>query len=126
MDDTLFENYVSEAIDRIPQQYQEKMKSIAIIVADEPTLEQRIKLRMKPYAGLFGLYEGVPLPRRGGATLTIPPDVITIFKYPMMNLYQDPAELKKQVYETLWHEVAHFFGLDHDDMDARKINKNNI
>lgn len=123
MDDDLFERYVADAIDHIPEQYQEKMKSIAIVVADEPTVEQRVKLRLKPYGGLFGLYEGVPLPRRGGATLTIPPDIITIFRYPMVHIYQDPTELKKQVYETLWHEVAHFFGLDHDDMHKAKKHK---
>ena len=45
--------------------------------------------------------------------LQIPPDIITIFKHPMTELFPEPEALKKQIYKTLWHETAHFFGLDH-------------
>ncbi len=118
--DEMFEAYLSEAIDRIPVQYQEKMKSVAILVADEPTHEQRLKLHMRHGTSLFGLYEGVPLPKRGGAVYTLTPDVITIFKYPMTSVFTEPTALKQQIFETLWHEVAHYFGLDHDQIDRIK------
>jgi predicted Zn-dependent protease with MMP-like domain len=112
----LFEAYVSDAIDNIPDQYQEKMKHVAIITADEPTDQQRQKLGLRRCDALYGLYEGVPLSKRGGQELQIQPDVITIFKHPMIEHFQDEASLKKQIYKTLWHEVAHFFGLNHQQI----------
>lgn len=111
--DILFESYVSDAIDHIPKMYKDKMKHVAILIEDEPTIAQRQKLGMRSCDALFGLYEGVPLTKRGGQMLQIPPDVITIFKHPMIDIFTDEQALKKQVYQTLWHEVAHFFGLDH-------------
>ena len=111
--DEKFEDLLEDAIDHIPKKYQEKMKSVAIVVADEPSQEQRQKLGLRRCDALYGLYEGVPLPRRGGATLSIQPDVITIFRYPMLHFFRDEASLRKQIYKTLWHEVAHYFGLNH-------------
>jgi len=115
-----FESLLKDAIDHIPKQYQEKMKSVAIIVEDEPSQHQRKKLGLRSCDALFGLYEGVPLPRRGGATLSIQPDVITIFRYPMAHIFKDKVALEKQIYETLWHEVAHFFGLNHQQIHSTK------
>lgn len=114
----LFQSYVSEAIDTIPEQYQDKMKHVAILVEHEPTEQQRRALGLRDCDALFGLYEGVPLPLRGGRILQIQPDIITIFRQPMTQLFPDPEALKNQVRKTLWHEVAHYFGLDHDDIDA--------
>ncbi len=57
--------------------------------------------------------------------LTIPPDVITIFRYPMLHIYTDEADLRAHIYETLWHEVAHYFGLNHAQIHkAKKPPKN--
>ncbi len=118
--DDLFEKHVSDAIDHIPKRYTEKMKHVAIIIEDEPSPEQRAKLGLRSCDALFGLYEGVPLSRRGGSMLQIPPDVITIFKHPMIDIFNDQEMLKKQVYETLWHETAHFFGLNHTQIHRAK------
>ncbi len=118
--DQLFEQYVTEAIDAIPTKYREKMKHVAIIVEDEPTPAQRQHLGLRSCNALYGLYEGVPLPKRGGATLSLPPDRITIFRHPMMELFTEPKALKAQIKETLWHEVAHFFGLDHQQIHHAK------
>lgn len=118
--DDQFSQYVSEAIDSIPSMYQEKMRSVAILVEDYPTPLQREKLQLRRGTGLFGLYEGVPLPKRGGAVYTTVPDTITIFKHPMMDLFTSPTSLKQQIQETLWHEVAHYFGLNHDQIDKAK------
>lgn len=108
-----FENIVSEAIDNIPKQYQSKIKNVLFKVEDEPTIEQRQKLGLRKCDALFGLYEGVPLTKRNGGVHSIVPDVITVFKHPMIDIYTDYINLKKQVFETIWHEVAHYFGLDH-------------
>ena len=116
----IFNEYLADAIDHIPKMYKEKMQHVAILVHDEPSEEQRLKLGMRRCDALFGLYEGIPLPKRGGSMLQIPPDVITIFRHPMMDIFTEPTKLKKQIYETLWHEVAHFFGLNHSQIHKAK------
>ncbi len=118
--DHLFESYVTQAIDEIPKKYQEKMKHVAILIEDEPTPQQKERLGLRHCDALFGLYEGVPLTKRGGAVLTISPDKITLFKHPMLELFPDATSLKTQIKETLWHEVAHFFGLNHEQIHRAK------
>ena len=109
-----FEQLVSEAIDNIPEPYISKIENINFKVEAQPSPEQREKLGLRPCDALFGLYEGVPLPGRGGATHSIVPDVITIFQHPMIDMIPNQENLKKQIFKTVWHEVAHYFGLNHD------------
>lgn len=118
--DKLFEKFASEAIDNIPKMYQDKISDVLFKVEDQPTEEQRVKLGLRRCDALFGLYEGVPLTKRNGGVHSIVPDVITVFKHPMMDIYKDEEPLKKQIYETVWHEVAHYFGLNHKMIHAAK------
>jgi predicted Zn-dependent protease with MMP-like domain len=111
--DDEFEGMVAAGIDAVPEEYARHLKNVAIVWQDEPTPEQRVKLRLRDDQTLFGLYEGVPLTNRAGVQMTLP-DKITIFKYPIEALSSSPAEIKEQVRHTVWHEVAHYFGLDHD------------
>jgi predicted Zn-dependent protease with MMP-like domain len=115
-----FDELVSEAIDNIPDQYQQRIKNVHFKTEDAPTIEQKKKLGLRECDALFGLYEGVPLTKRNGAVYAIVPDVITIFKHPMVEIYQDKSALRNQIFETIWHEVAHYFGLDHNMIHAAK------
>lgn len=110
--DDEFRDIVSQAIDSIPPLYQKNLQNVAFIVEDNPTPEQRIKLSLYPNEILFGLYEGMPLPQRQGMTKLLP-DKITIFKNPALLISQSLEELKKHVHHTIWHEVAHYYGLNH-------------
>lgn len=114
--DEQFDQMISEAIDHLPKTHMSAIKNLAIVYADEPTEDQRIELQLQCNQTLFGLYEGVPLARRHGAINNFPPDKITIFKNPMLHYVNTLEELKEQVRHTLWHEVAHYFGLDHDQI----------
>jgi predicted Zn-dependent protease with MMP-like domain len=107
-----FETLVAEGIDAIPTLYQRYLQNVAFLIEDDPTPEQRIRLNLYPNETLFGLYEGVPLPRRNGMDKLLP-DKITIFKNPMLAVCKDVAELKELLRHTIWHEVAHYYGLDH-------------
>ena len=112
LNDDEFHQLVAEGIDAIPSLYQEHLQNVAFIVEELPTPEQRVRLNLYPQETLFGLYEGVPLTGRGGATKLLP-DKITIFKKPLEMVSRDVAELKERVRHTVWHEVAHYYGLDH-------------
>ncbi len=110
--DELFEKYLGEAIEAIPPPYDSRLQNVAFIVEDEPTKEQRLRLNLHPNQTLFGLYEGVPLPARNGA-LKLLPDKITLFRTPLLSVCHTKEQLREQIGRTLWHEVAHYYGLDH-------------
>jgi len=120
-----FEQLVGQAIDNVPEPYGSRLQNIAFIVEDEPSLEQRQKTGLHPYQTLFGLYEGVPLPQRGGATKLLP-DKITVFKNPILAAYPSKEAAKAQIFQTIWHEVAHYFGLNHKmihEIESRSQNQ---
>ena len=112
--DEAFAALISRAIDEMPEQYTAQLNNVVITYEDEPTSEQRKKLKLRGDQSLFGLYEGVPLIKRGAGYNLVLPDKITIFKLPMTKRFHDETTLYRQVKHTLWHEIAHFYGLDHD------------
>lgn len=106
MTDEEFEKIINEAIDSLPAEFLSKLENVSIVIEDYPKAVRRGYM-------LLGLYEGIPKTRRGhygiGATL---PDKITIFKYPMLAMAHSLADLKEIVKNTVWHEIAHHFGMD--------------
>jgi predicted Zn-dependent protease with MMP-like domain len=112
IDDKQFNELVAEGIDAIPPLYQTHLQNVAFIVENEPTYEQRVQLNLYPHEILFGLYEGVPLPSRGGMAKLLP-DKITIFRNPALIYSRNVEELREHIRHTIWHEVAHYYGLDH-------------
>lgn len=112
IDDEAFAALIAEVMDELPRAHMAAVKNVAIVYADEPTPEQREQLRLRDDQNLFGLYEGVPLTKRGGMT-NFAPDKITIFKNPAIEHAQSYTQLRAQIKHTVWHEIAHYFGLDH-------------
>lgn len=108
-----FQELINQALGELPQEHIKHLENVAILYEEEPTPEQRVKLQLRHDQTLFGLYEGVPLSERQGETRVFP-DKITLFKNPICFAVNTEAELKEQVKHTLWHEIAHYFGLDHD------------
>ncbi len=115
-----FEDYVAQALDALPGRYQKNLKNVVIVVEDDPTPEQLQKLRLTHGQSLYGLYEGIPLTRRGNGYSGVLPDKITIFKNPTENNVHDLNQLREQIRHTVWHEVAHYYGLSHIDISQRE------
>jgi predicted Zn-dependent protease with MMP-like domain len=115
--DEQFADLINKAMSSLPPAHMAAVKNVAIVYEDDPTPEQREALQLQCHETLFGLYEGVPLIHRAGST-SYGPDKITIFKNPMLRQAGTMDELYKEVRHTLWHEVAHYFGLDHDQIHA--------
>jgi predicted Zn-dependent protease with MMP-like domain len=112
--DEQFDQIISQAMDELPEKYITGLKNVLITYEDEPTAEQRTKLQLNCHQTLFGLYEGIPLTKRGAGYNMVLPDRITLFKNPLLHTAADIAAFKSQVKHTLWHEIAHYYGLDHD------------
>lgn len=116
--DPQFDELITKALDSLPQKYIQKMQNVAIVIADEPTREQRQKLALRCDQTLFGLYEGIPLTQRGMGYNLVLPDKITLFKRPIVAASPTSKALQEQIRHTLWHEIAHHFGLDHARIHA--------
>lgn len=111
--DEQFQALINQALNELPGEHAKNIKNVAILYEDIPTPEQRQKLQLRNGQTLLGLYEGVPLSQRQGMTRVFP-DKITLFRVPLQQHANNPNELKEEIKHTLWHEIAHYYGLDHD------------
>ena len=107
IDDETFEEWVLEAIDALPDQFRERLGSVAIVIAEWPTADQ---LASVGAAGLYGLYSGVPR-NRLGADYAATPSRITIFRGQLERHFRTPETLHAKVIDTVHHEIAHHFGI---------------
>lgn len=108
---------MNEALATLPKVQTDNLKNVAFLLEQEPSEEQRIRQNLQPYQTLLGLYEGVPLTQRQGMQPTLP-DRITLFKGPITTMVNSEAELKEQIRHTIWHEIAHYYGLDHPQIHS--------
>jgi predicted Zn-dependent protease with MMP-like domain len=97
-----FEQLVTDALDELPEDIRGLMTNVAVIVEDEPP----------PGQNLLGLYEGVPWGKRGPYYAGALPDKITIYRVPLERISGgDPVRLRAAVRRTVFHEIAHHFGI---------------
>lgn len=107
-----FEKLVEEAIAAVPERFRQEMANLAFVIEDLPPAGKDAD---GEEGDLLGLYEGIPLTERTFDESGILPDKITVY----MSVVEDEAEetsepLDKVVRETVWHEIAHYFGFDED------------
>lgn len=110
-----FEELVTQAVESLPQRFKESLENIDILVQDWPSPEQLENVGMTRRHDLYGLYEGIPLTRRGRGYNMVLPDKITIFQKPIEMRYRSDDSVKKKIQSTVRHEIAHYFGIS----DAR-------
>lgn len=116
--DEQFNALISRAMDELPQEYIAGLNNVVITYADEPDEHQRERSDLNHTGGLLlGLYEGVPLTQRSSMAAFSLPDKITLFKHAIMAVSPTSDAFYDQIKRTLWHEIAHYYGLEHEDMD---------
>jgi predicted Zn-dependent protease with MMP-like domain len=96
-----FDAIVENALRLIPTRFRRAMRNVAVVVEAEP-----------PRLGLLGLYQGRPLAQRSVFESFAMPDKITIYQGPHERMSRTRAELEQMVADTVWHEIAHHFGMD--------------
>src|SRR5258705_8552867 len=102
VDEIDFEQEVGDAVASLPGELRDAISNVALVVEDEPPAGQP----------LLGLYQGIPLTRRGINYSGVLPDKITIYQGPLERLYGHDHELfERQVKRVVLHEVAHHFGI---------------
>jgi len=100
-----FEALVADALDTVPPSITAVMSNVVVVVEDEPPPDD---------PDLLGVYSGVPLPERDGRYVGVLPDLITIFRNPIIEMCSSEEEVVEEVRITVVHEIAHHFGIDDD------------
>lgn len=123
MDAEEFDKIVEWACSQIPYRFRRRLRNLVFVVEPEPSREVLERQGIGPGSTLLGLYEGRPLTGRSVFDGTLMPDRITIFQRPHERLARNRAHLEEMVYETVWHEVAHYFGLDEAQVRAAEARR---
>jgi predicted Zn-dependent protease with MMP-like domain len=111
MDKESFGNLVTEALDSLPEQFQNALDNVEILVEDWPDRETLRLARVSSPYGLLGFYHGVPLTQRTAGYNLVPPDKISIYQKPIEAQCASEDEVKALVRRVVLHEIAHFFGI---------------
>lgn len=115
MTDEEFREVVSEAIDRLPDDFKEYLDNVEIVVEDRPDLGQKSRMRDKYHGGtkftLLGLYEGVPINKKSVFAGPSLPARITLFRETIEEFCATREEMIAQIHRTLLHEIGHHFGM---------------
>ena len=117
IDDEQFVALIQRAMGELSPDHMAELKHVQILSADEPTPHQIEKLKLRGDHLLLGLYEGVPRTQRSGNESGLMNDRITIFKQPLMQISESDEEFYENIKRTVWHEIAHYFGISHAQMD---------
>ncbi len=114
-----FEALVAEAVESLPEEFQDRMENVDVVVEESPSRRQIGKHNLERGYTLLGLYEGVPLTERTSNYGLVAPDKITIFQKSIEDSCTsgDEGEIKKQIRQTVIHEIAHHFGIDDERLD---------
>ena len=111
MDRERFEWLVARAVDSLPEEFCARLENIDVVVEDWPTHSQLAEVGLGDGQTLLGLYEGVPLTKRGRHYGLVPPDKITIFQKPIEAKCRDGAKITAEIQRVVRHEIAHHFGI---------------
>jgi predicted Zn-dependent protease with MMP-like domain len=106
-----FETIVQRALDGIPMPFRAALGEVAVVIADDPTAQQRRDNDLAPEDTLYGLYEGVPRTEWGADWAPVP-NKITIFRLPLEDDFSGADELEEEIRVTVIHELAHHLGID--------------
>lgn len=113
-----FEDLVERALQSLPEQFQEQLGEIAIIVEDWPSREMLVELGMDPdEETLFGLFEGDPLTAPDRDYSGRLPSRIYVFQGPIEEVCDTVDDIAEEVRLTVLHEVGHFFGLTEEQVE---------
>jgi predicted Zn-dependent protease with MMP-like domain len=116
-----FEELVVLALKKLPKFFKKKMKNVDVVVEDRASRDLLSEVDLRSPFELLGLYQGIPLDRRGFYYGNVLPDKITLFQTPIEAMCQTKEEIEEKVREVVIHEVGHYFGLD--DEKLRELEK---
>lgn len=107
MDAVAFEALVIDELDRLPDDMVEGLENVVFVVEDRPE---------DGSLDLLGLYDGLALTERTQYGMGELPDRIIVFREPQLAACDSEDELRDEIHTTLVHEIAHFYGIDDEQL----------
>lgn len=107
LDAEAFEALVVAELDELPDEMVDGLDNVVFVVEDRPE---------DGSLDLLGLYDGTALTDRGQYGFGELPDRIILYREPLLAVSADLDELRDQIHVTLVHEIAHFYGIDDDEL----------
>jgi predicted Zn-dependent protease with MMP-like domain len=112
-----FEKLVEESLESLPPDFARHLDNVVVVVEDVPSRDQLGQVGHDGQYELLGLYEGIPLTERPRGYAGALPDRISIFRVPIERVCgSDETAIRKQVRETVMHELGHYFGMDEEQL----------
>lgn len=110
----------ARAMDSLPAPIRTAAEEIVVQVADLPSPEMLADLEIADPLDLTGLYDGIPLTMKSAMDPPGPPDMIWLFRQPILAEWRDRGDVDLQALVThvLVHEMAHHFGWTDDQIAA--------
>jgi len=120
MDQEEFEKIVEHTFERLPEQFKTAIENMGLFVEDYPSDEIVQKMNLPSKHHLLGLYQGVPLSKRGTwyGMIPVPPDKISLYKKNIEAACRTERELEQMIYEVMIHEIGHYFGMSEEEIRA--------
>ncbi|MBI5476274.1 MAG: metallopeptidase family protein [Ignavibacteriales bacterium] len=113
-----FEKIVESAFDLLPEKFYNELDNVSVVVEDYPADEIVRKMKLRSKRSLLGLYRGIPKTQRGtwyGMSAVVP-DVISLYQKNIEAICNDEEMLKEKIREVLIHEIAHYFGMNEEEI----------
>lgn len=112
----VFDRFVVDAIDELPQKLKDRLSNVSIVVEDKPDRYILEKLRLMSNTILLGLFQGIPLSKKSVWQSGTMPERITLFQKNIEKICRSDEEIKQRIKEVLRHEVAHFVGFTEEEV----------
>jgi predicted Zn-dependent protease with MMP-like domain len=90
------------------------MDNVAITIADWPSAAELQRTGISHGRQIFGLYQGIPLTKRGKRYNLVAPDQIILYRGPLQAAFRSLSALREQIRRTVVHEIAHHFGISEE------------
>ena len=115
-----FEKFVQEVFDHLPPPFRDAIENVHIVVEDRPPRGTGARVGYRPGTLLLGLYEGVPLTKRGTSygMYAVVPDKITLYRENIRAVAPSEEEMRGVIRDTLIHEIGHYFGMNERQIRA--------
>ncbi len=112
MEREAFAKVVEDAIASVPKALQSKIDNVVFVIEEDSRPPGWRERGIVVHQYLLGLYQGVPLTKRGIHYSLVLPDKITIFQQPIEELGRTEGGIRELVHEVVHHEIGHYFGID--------------
>lgn len=120
MDREEFEKVAQDVFDALPPPFRDAVDNVHIVIEDRPSRDAGARVGYRPGTLLLGLYEGIPLTKRGTSygMYAVVPDKITLYRENIRALARGDEEMRGVIRDTLIHEIGHYFGMNERQIRA--------